>query len=934
MAVTLLDDYLIGTSFPTLDLSALFKAGVIDQVDDPRMEASFHRIPPEYEKYLPPVFRVHSWDQACFSPVVDTDGLCYLVLMNDDRDLAKPRESEFDGLQALVEAIWEEGRVDLFDLPICCVVQYMCFRVIVSPMELWMEGEESYRRFLDSEIVGDPVKLAAWQNANPEVSSVLEDVAKHIPNNKTKYPIGFSTTSETVGGLWLSVNRQKLSLYCPRLDLIVSPQHFSPNLDRINELAKKIKNMECLAISPIVIRAMLRDHGVRVRHSGLILQALDLPVFKQIVVRDMLSRAAKWAIRRELGAAVREMRPLPSINLSQLWCDRESELSEEASAYFNVPISEIDPYLPINLDPYVARYYDDLDFSTSDNQALFPHASLLNENRAGFFPVCKFVSPRPDPELSTDEHGNVLESLPVKYAAKIYELELNIGGGHLVEAVVSISDLVETVTGMRAIDPVESSREEMKLKILALCEAARALQPACLPLPVQIIHSILRMTPSVRLYRAFRNDLVRSEGSDSISLLPFDSFMASLIHSTDAELAETILTLVIQRSERMLGLRHPVTVSAYIRKALTIKSLLELPAPSDDIKHRQSLIHEGVRCLSRALAALKAETRADVITADQLSVAYQLLAIFHTWNGESKKAVAVSREGMHSIQEFYGLLHPRYLNAAFLHARLLEDLSASITLPPTDAVHVAREAVEILEDLLTRLQDLANIDCLDQSTLDEFTHLLGPGFNNSEADMQRKIAVTAMLLKLNVWLLDSALASDILDLVVAHRVSGSRGVLHLPHRQAVKDFVKKTLAESLKNFHFAKNALPKVELTGPLTDSVLKCCKLALIANSRGSSVTAWFKAFTDDTLRGMGDSAASATNRDLLTSLFMQFVFVTSHADGVYVGPISQPLMPRKLAAETRSSQGVIYRDWALSATLYCLDHDVVDLSNPRMSS
>jgi hypothetical protein len=934
MAVTLVDEYLTGTSFPKLDLSALFKEGVLCKVGDPRIDAPFLQIPPEYEKYLPPVFRVHSWDQACFSPVVDTDGLCYLVLMNDDRDLAKPRESEFDGLQAIVEAIWDEGRVDLFDLPICCVVQYMCFRVIISPMELWMEGEESYRRFLDSEIVGDPVKLAAWQNANAEVSSVLQDVAKHIRNNLTKYPIGFSSTSESVGGLWLSVNRQKLSLYCPRLDLMVSPQHFSPNLDKINELAMKIKNMECLAISPIVIRAMLRDHEVRVRHSGLILQALDLPIFKQIVVRDMLSRAAKWAIRRELGAAVREMRPLPSINLAQLWCDRESELCEEASAYFNVPISEIDPYLPTNLDPYVARYYDDLDFSTSDNQALFPHASLLNVNRTGFFPVSKFVAPRPKPELSTDDHGNALESLPVKYAAKIYELELNIGSGDLVEAVVSISDLVETVIGMRAIDPVESSREQMKLKILALCEAARALQPACLPLPVQIIHSILRMTPSVILYRAFRNELVRSEGSDSISLLPFDSFMASLIHSSDAELAETILTLVIQRSERMLGLRHPVTVSAYIRKAQTIKSVLELPAPSDDIKHRQSLIHEGVRCLSRAVAALKAETRANVITADQLSVAYQLLAIFHTWNGESKKAVAVSREGMDSIQQFFGSLHPRYLNSAFLHARLLEDLAASITLPPTDAVHVAREAVEILEDLLTRLQDLANIDCLDQSTLNEFTHLLGPGFDNSEADMKRKIAVTAMLLKLNVWLLDSALASDILDLVVAHRVSGSRGVLHLPHRQAVKDFVRKTLSESLQNFHSAKNALPKVELTGPLTDSVLKCCKLALIANSRGSSITAWFKAFTDDTLRGMGDSDASATNRDLLTSLFMQFVFVTSHADGVYVGPISQPLMPRKLAAETRSSQGVIYRDWALSATLYCLDHDVVDLSNARMSS
>ena len=934
MAAVLLEDYFAGTPFPVLDLPGLFNSGSIRPLNDSVAETDFCQIPQEYEKYLPPVFRVHSWDQLCMSPVVDTDGICYMVLMNDDRESAKPRESELEGMQCIVEGIWEEGRVDLFDIPICCVVQYMCFRVIISPMELWMEGEQSFRRFLDSEIVGDVGKLAAWENANSEVSSVLQDIAKHIPNSKSNYPIGFSSTDESVGGLWLSVNRQKLVLYCPRLDSMVIPAHFDPNLDRINELAMRIKNMECLAISPVVIRAMLREHGVRVRHSGHILRALDLPIFKQIIVRDMLSRAAKWIIRRELGAAVREKRSFPSINLLQLWSLRESEIIEEASEYFNVPTAEIDPYLPTSLDPYVARYYDDQDFSTPDNQALFPHASLLKVKRKGFFPVSQFVAPRPLPEVPTDTHGNVLESLPVKYAAKIYELELNIGSGNLVEAVVSISDLVETIIGMRAIDPVESNREQMKLKILALCEAARALQPVCLPLPVQIIHSILRMTPSVKLYRAFRNELVKSEGSDSISLLPFDSFMASLIHSSDPELALTILTFVIQRSERTLGLRHPVTVSAYIRKAQTIKSVIELPVPSENVKQRQSLIHEGVRCLSRAVAALKAETHANVITADQLSVAYQLLAIFHTWNGESRKAVSISQEGMESIQQFYGSLHPRYLNAAFLHARLLEDLAASVTLPATDAVHVARQAVDLLEDLLTRLQDLTNIDCLDQSTLDEFAHLLGPNFNNSEADMKRKIAVTAMLLKLNVWLLDSALASDILDLVVSHKVSGSRGVLNLPHRQAVKDFVTKTLAASLKNFQTDKNTLPMVELTGALTDSVLTCCKLALIANSRGTSVTAWFKAFADDTLRGMGDPDTGVTNRDLLTSLFMQFVFVSSHADGVYVGPISEPLMPRKPVAERRTSHGVIYRGWDLSATLYCLDHDILNLNTTRMSS
>jgi hypothetical protein len=905
MAVALVQDVITGIEFPPLDLEGILNRGVVRCLPGTERETAFCEVPIDYSVYLPPVLRLHAWDDVAKGPVVDSEGVCYIVLHNDDRLRSKNRKAELDGLQAIVGAVWEEERVDLFQLPICCSVQYMSFRVLASPLELWTPGETSYAPFLDAPTLTDSDRFSRWTSANEDVSIVLQQITRHIPRCRESYPVSRELLDDQVGSLWLSVNRQKLVPYCPMIHLLSDSEIVHPT--SLESAARSLTNLDSLAASPIVYRDLLRRSGLRVRHSGRLLQKLSLPVIKQFVVRDMLSRSAKWMIRRMLGSAVRKGQDIPSIDLDELYQSSENDIIADACAYFGLKPEDIEPYLPLSLDAYTAQYCNTIDFHAQENRSIFPHAALLDARESGSFPKSSVVGPHPIPNLSDDG------GLSAEYAANIYELEMRTARGSIIDSVMSIADLVETISRMRDLEPRQQQKEEMRLKILALCEAARAILPPFIPIPSKINHALIQATFSTKVYQALRSEVVNAEGSDSVSLFSLDSLMASHVVEADPELATTILTLVTQKAERTLGMRNPVTISAHIRKAQAVRRLVEVET-SMEKKTRQNLIQDGIRSLNRVLSVIEIDTS----TRDSACLAYHLLAVLSMWSGESVKAVSVSRQGLQTTLTYYGKSHPRYLNAAFLHAKLLEDYAASLTNRPVEAVTVGREAVDVLENLFDIIQDLSSTE--DSETIQELTELIGMDFRDSEIDMKRKLAIVALLLKLNVWLLDPATASDLLDLVVSDRLSASKGVLVLPNRAVVREYVTKKLRESMATFK--PQDLPVVEFTESLPEAVLLCCKMALLANSKGIGVSVWFKGFCHDSLRLLGDNAVG--NRDILATVFMHFLMVSSCTDGVYVGPLSQPLVPRTLATLPKTSSGVIYRDWAVSATLFCLDHEL----------
>ena len=124
-AVSLVRCILSHEEFLDLDANALFEQGVIvsvEALEDPKT-ARFLSVPQEYLPFLNPVLRYHPWDESVLPTmcVVDQEGIAYIVLANHDVTGSKFRKREFDGLQAITNAIWKEARTDIFDIPICFI---------------------------------------------------------------------------------------------------------------------------------------------------------------------------------------------------------------------------------------------------------------------------------------------------------------------------------------------------------------------------------------------------------------------------------------------------------------------------------------------------------------------------------------------------------------------------------------------------------------------------------------------------------------------------------------------------------------------------------------------------------------------------------------------------------------------------------------------
>lgn len=909
----------------------LLDSGMISGITSERSD--FFSLPEAFTPFIPPVSRVNQWDRPVAPLVVDSEGICYLVLLKDVRSPSKYRKDEFDGLQLLVDAVWKEGLSDLFEFPKFCAIDFLCFRTIAAPLERWFQDESGYLPFVTHAVWSDPSELSKWEQANPEAAQALAELAKHIPGC-AKYP--FPTEGDFFAIL-LAENKQKMALSCP---LGFQTRSFNPSEASVSEIVNIMSNFDNPVTSPLVFRALLREKGFRVRHIGRILEGLNIPILKELVVKEMIGRSAKWHVRKLLGQAFAEgTLTLSPPGVKVLLADAEIEqlLIEDASRYFEVPATEIVPFLTV-LNPFTARFSSSIFSWCIENRTLFPHEQLLGIPKSlGYFPTTKFVAPRPAPVVVKPEETSPMDALPLSYAARLFELEMAMASGDFSKAVVTIGELVHVIIRMRLLESSEVIKEQMRVKALALCEAGRGMVHQDLIVPPLITHAILECFPSVSVFSELRREIILVEGENSVSLLALDSVMARHVFESDPAQAIRFLSHVAERAEKWLGAAHPVTTASWVRKAQAIKRVIERQVKESRSPFSPVDLQDGIKCLNRAIkaSALSKIPRPHTNAAlDEVSLSYHMLAIFHMWNGQPGKAVETSREGLAQLVIAAGgrIHHPRYLNCAFLHAKLLEMFAASVR-ETAPALQAAREAVDLLERILDSLEDLSSNCESDTDVVQELIQIFGHDFIDTENEMKRKLAITALLLKLNVWLLDPCTAADLLDLVVADQISGTKGVLVLPHRAAVKEAVSRSLKNKLdQGDEKSRSNIPILEFSSSLPESVMLCCKRALIAKSKGTSVSNWFKTFREETVRTMGETenSFSVQNKQILTSLFLAFVFVST-ADEVYVGPLANPLIPRKLPpVKEAKSQGVIYRDWERSAVLYSIDHAINPLLDP----
>ena len=831
-AIELVHSIIEKIELPVLDLALLYQEGRIGGING--QKSSFFTVPEAYWPYLPSVLWVNTYDETVLSPVIDSEGICFLIVSNGDQNISKHRKNQFEGFQAFTNTVWKQGKTDAFELPVAMKVDYLCFKVIASPIRLWLQNEELPRPF--------------------DLDPMFPEAKLWVYHNSTK----------------------KFVSSCP----------ISPAVPQYAEFIQLISKLEKPEITnPIVFRSILKSHDIPISKLGTVLNQVQLPVIKQLIVCEMISRSAKWIIRKSCWTHWKDTGDIRIENV-----DNKSQLIDIASEYFKVPRLELETFY-MQPDMYRAKLGDD--FLSLENQALFPHHQFCSK-KFNYIPTLRLICPRPVPTKP--------ESLSIEYACGVFRLEMAVATGDVIESIVVIGDLVSVILKML------TPQHQLQSRILALSAAARAMVPSCIPVPSNLAHAILQVAPSVLIYQSFRE-----EYSD-VTMLCLDNQMAkALFTAGKASEALHLLNSVAERSEKLLGARHSLTVAIWIRKAQAIKKVIET---SPNIA-REEYLQQGIKCLNKAMRSAELSSESPVVSdlLDPTSFSHHLLSLFHMWNGEPGKAVKISKTGLVRLEEHFGRLHPRYLNSAFLHAKLLEGYCAA-----SMSTASARDAITILENILDTLIELADENGAITADFKEFVIADNGGMLSSETEMRRKLAITSLILKLNVWLLDSRTASDLMDFVVSDKLTGSRGVAILPRRAAVKETVCRLLNE--KKSKIEQHFLPILDLSNSLSEAVLACCQLGLDAKSRGTRVSDWFESFYQSTVRTIGGSDFNSPNRDRLVDLFLTFVFINDNGY-IFIGPLSDPLVPRlptKLIEYP--SKGVIYREWERSASLYCIDH------------
>ena len=130
-------------------------------------------------------------------------------------------------------------------------------------------------------------------------------------------------------------------------------------------------------------------------------------------------------------------------------------------------------------------------------------------------------------------------------------------------------------------------------------------------------------------------------------------------------------------------------------------------------------------------------------------------------------------------------------------------------------------------------------------------------------------------------------------------------------------------------------SLPVLELTTKLPEKVMSCLNMALLAKAGGARVSDWFHKFRERTLMTIGDGPGteSSSYRELLTEVFLTFVYIESD-DSVFIGPLSAPIVPKSTVTDRITRQGNIYTRWERSATLYTVDHGLYPITGFPMWS
>jgi hypothetical protein len=884
---------------PVFDIDELYSSGVLRAKGGGSSE--FFQVPPEYHARLPSILRTPPGidpHPLGLPLIVTSEGICSIVLGNHEESFSKYLQSEFDGVQLLVNAIWRNHLTDVFDIPIFTYTDYLCFRVVSAPLQMWVREEPNLVRF----------------RYNEKLDPVFTQLEQHMFGARLKPLLLDPSVDPPL--LLESVQRQRLVLN--RLAHL-NPM-FEPSSDLINTVVSRMEDFDFLVTSPLVFRSLLRELGFPVRCLGKLLLHATLPCLKQVLVNDMVTRRAKWHFRKIQFIDYIDGRSMGRLSWEDLvqsaeFCDR---MIDSASSYFGVHVDELIPYFTS-----ISLY----GVGVGEGRVVFPHLDLITPKTCanepyGFFPRTRCMYPRP-PSVSVRTLGkSPLDWLPLRYAGFVYSLEMVMAIGDFAQASVTLSGLADTSLRMMELEPVEENKTMLGQRAVALAAESVKLTPLRMTPPVAALRTIVQISQSFERYKSLRGVVVDNEGDDSFTLLALDCAMAKSINNPEHAVA--MLASCSIRAEKALGARHSVTVSCWVQLAQAIKRYIEQGSLSE--KLRQSLLREGITCLNKAkLAAQMADPDIPLTgPLDHGSMIHYLLSMLYLWNGEPGKALAVSREGLVVLESKFSVYHPRYLNSAFLHAKLLEMHAASVR-DKAASIACAREAVNVLEDVLGSLLDLTDDSGVLRQELFSFDEFLGGTEQfQRDVDMKRKLSVCALILRMDIWLMDEVTARDVLDLIVCDELDGSIGVAELPGRILVRQNVVKTVERRLNEINGQrgdKKLLPVLDMTTALPEAVVNGCNLALIAKSKGQRVTEWFHQFLQVTTMSFGDSLANQ-NQNILKTIFLTFIYI-ENMDNVWVGPISAPLVPA-WRTEQKSYNSTIYREWERSATLYCIDHEL----------
>ena len=867
---------------PALDSKRLASAGLICGVGD--VDSIFYQVQEDGEYLLPFECLPLPGESSVLPPVLDANGLVYLVLTRDDRK----RLDEANTFQMISDGAWSRGVYGtILDLPIYCLLKYGPFRIVVSPLPLRTAVDEKPQLLLGPSV--SHKDAAVWRVDNVPGTSHLLGLAKSLGFDEA--PLLCKLGGEAPEGsneMWLLPGSGKVCLRGPtrllplddsdregkrlRPEAMEIPQY---NVAAIaHSLAEQLDEVETsFLIDAEAVRRCMHAHGLGARHLGLVFEAIKLPAVKEALAADMMARASKWWLRK--------------LQLEKNWEDAAQEvhlgmknsefdaLAAAAARYFSVSKTSLVFHIPVweVFEKYLIHHCQCL-FSPSSHpgnvhveitKAILDAYQLSVECKIDqYFPDGRVIFPRvfslkaPADDVQDDPkllYSDILarEKVQLAVASALGEWSwYDSSLGLIAEAYCRLADL-ETTLGhpLACADFLKAARITAQACKQPCIEADRAL--AFSAPNAQALFDQYQKTGRPRSLHAL---LVATE----ICRALYERF-----HAYDRLLP--ILREITQVSEDMLGLAHSITTSLLIRLG---QSLEKSGADLDGL--------ECVKVFSKAMNACEQCAELTILKEQQHRRHLDMAAFsrFHLAGIRMNRSeFSEAREAIEgcltSWEALHGAKHAKTLNAAHLKGRIFEEQTASLATSanPAAALATADRWRTALEELRVRLVD---------DDAEETVH------------NERIKSVATDLIRVEVWSMSTTMLSDAWDLIAA-KCGGSAEVENaLPSRHTVAMVVEKFVSErrpvaltdkTLKLINERAPFRQRMHIWQPAT--VLAACNVAL---NYSGSIKEWFEnllRFATGSLGKTGDF----TSRDLLIDIYSALCWLPTKNGEAMMGPI-----------------------------------------------